>query len=138
MDTPSPNPCAARNSYPGFSVSRLCLYDSYAQGTRCWPGSVRTESLLLLGLSSVEAVFLTQSLILLTPSLAWISSLCCFPPQPATCGQVSTSKWNLASECQPLLVEQQLEKKTTTCYGKRGRTFLLALSGDLSASLRCL
>lgn len=59
----------------------------------------------------MEAVFLTQSLILLTPSLAWTSSLCCFPPQPATCGQVSTSKWNLASECQPLLVEQQLEKK---------------------------
>lgn len=99
-------------------MSRLCLRDSDAQGTRCWPGSVRTESLLLLELGSVEAVFLSHSVILcLTPPpLAWLSSLCCFPPQQATCGQVSTSQGASASECQPLLasgqmVEQQLEKR---------------------------
>lgn len=122
-------------------MSRLCLGDSDAQGTRCWPGSVRTKSLLILELSSVEVVLLSHSMILyLTPPpLAWLSSLCCFPPQPATCGQVSTRKGASASECQPLLalgqmVEQQLEKRPLLPMEKEeGPTFLLALSGHLSA-----
>lgn len=58
-------------------------------------------------------------------SLAWLSSACSFPLQPASCGPVSTSKGALASESvtPPWLlgqmVEQQLKKDYCLLWKKR-------------------
>lgn len=50
----NPNPCRVHRSFQGFSLPSLHLCSSYAQGTRCWPASVRDLELFLLGLSCVE------------------------------------------------------------------------------------